>query len=204
VGHRAPRVKKAWVIRDSSEEVGNGKTPVKMKIPLVKVRSLLVAGPSGGNRVQVGSGVPGNTGVSEAASLQLMAPLLDMTWSLRRVVQQGAEFLEEFNKSQNTQLDLLENLCSSMWEISYQLHLCNILSEWAQGGDGSEVSEGIQQVAKLGEDGNVVESAEVGVQVGTVEVVEDSEMVENVENAEVTEKVRMENKGNDDEMMKDA
>jgi hypothetical protein len=151
-------------------------------------------GPSDRGGVQVGSGVLGN-GVLEAASLQLMAPLLDMTQSLRRVVRQIVEFREEFNKAQNTQLDLLANLCSSMREISYQLHLRNVLFKQVQVGTGLEVFEGIQQVVKLGEDRGEAETVEVGVAVVPVEV---------VENAEVADDVGAEKVGNEDKMMRES
>jgi hypothetical protein len=185
-------VKKARVDRDSLEEA---EVLPRRRLPIAKPKSTPGAGVSGGSGAQVRSGGLGNGGLSEAASLQLMVPLLDMTQSLRRVVQQNMEFLEEFNKAQNTQLDLLANLCSSMREISYQLHLHNVLFERVQVGDCSEVSEQIQQVAKLGEDGNVMENTEIGVQVGPVEVLEDMEMAENAED------VGTENAGNEHETM---
>jgi hypothetical protein len=62
IGHRALQLK-VWAIWESSEEVGNPKTPVKAKIPLAEVKLTPVAGPSGGNGVLVWSGVLGNGGV---------------------------------------------------------------------------------------------------------------------------------------------
>jgi hypothetical protein len=76
-----------------------------------------------------------------------------------------------------------------MWEISYQLHLWNVL---AQNGTCLEVLENIQQVVRLGEDGDGMENTEVGLPVGPMEV------VESVENMEGVEK-----KGNDDETMRE-
>jgi hypothetical protein len=92
-------------------------------------------------------------------------------------------------------LDLLANLCGLMREILYQLHLCSMTVNQVQDGDQSEVSESIQQVARLGE------SVAVGVQVEPAEVTENLEVVEN---AEVTEDVRIEKVVGEDETMEDA
>jgi hypothetical protein len=125
VGHRAPRLKKMRVIRDSEEEAGEPTMPVKAEAP--KAKSVPVAGNSSGSGVRVGSGGTGNGVALEDASLR--APLVDLAHNLRRVIRQNAEFREEFSKAQHTQMDLLANLCGSMREISYQLHLRNIMFE---------------------------------------------------------------------------
>jgi hypothetical protein len=192
VGHRAPSLKKAWITGDSEEETVGPKTPAETKtVPVTESFG------RNGSRV-------GNTGlvsgvVSEAASLQLMAPLIDMAKSLRRVERQNSEFREEILKAQNTELDFLANLCGSLREVSYQLHLGNILREQGRDGDSSDVSESIQQVARVGED------ADVGVQ---PEVAKENEVVESTEVPErsevVTEKVGSENVGGDCETVGDA
>jgi hypothetical protein len=188
VGHRAPRLKKARVIPDSEEKAGELTTPFKNKVP--KAKSVPATGKSNRSGNQVGSGV-----VSEDMILHLRVPLVDMTRNLRRVVAHNAESGEEFERTLRILLDLLANLCGSMCEISYQLHMRNVMVDQAQDGDQSEVSESIQQVARWGE------GAEVGIQVEPEEVAENSEVVEN---AEVMEKVGMENAGGEDETMEDA
>jgi hypothetical protein len=192
VGHRAPSLKKARITGDSEEETVGPKTPAKAKtIPVTE--SFGKSGSRVGNTGSV-SGV-----VSEAASLQLLAPLIDMAKSLRRVECQNSEFQEEILKARNTELDLLTNLCGSMCEVSYQLHLGNILREQGRDGGRSDVSESIQQVARVGED------ADVGVQ---LEVAKETEVVESTEVPErsevVTEKVGAENVGGEGETMEDA
>jgi hypothetical protein len=187
-----PQVKKAWIVRDSEEEmVGNLKSPVKENFS--KAKSVPVTGKSDGNGVWVGSGVPGTGVMSEEMILELRA--LDMARNLRRVVRQNVEFREELLKVRNTQLDLLGNLCGSLQEISYQLHLHNAILEKAQEENQSEVLQSIQQVVRLGE------GTEVGVQ---VEVAEEPENAENAGNVEVTEDVGTGNVGGEDEMMKEA
>jgi hypothetical protein len=187
VGHRAPRVKKVRVGRDTEEEPGEQTTPVKAK-------SIPVAGNSGGGGVQVGNGV-----ASGDASLR--APLVDMARNLRRVVSQNAELLEELNKSQNTHMDLLADLCRSLHEITFQLRQRNLLWEQVYCRNSSEVSESIQLVPKL------VEHSESGVQVEIPEVTEDAEnmeVTEDVGNDERAEKVGTGNAGVEDETMKEA
>jgi hypothetical protein len=180
-------VKKVRVGRDTEEEPGEQTTPVKAK-------SIPVAGNSGGGGVQVGNGV-----ASGDASLR--APLVDMARNLRRVVSQNAELLEELNKSQNTHMDLLADLCRSLHEITFQLRQRNLLWEQVYCRNSSEVSESIQLVPKL------VEHSESGVQVEIPEVTEDAEnmeVTEDVGNDERAEKVGTGNAGVEDETMKEA
>jgi hypothetical protein len=80
------------VDRDSLEEAEVPKTPAKAKAPIVKPKSTPGAGVGGGSGTQVRSGGPGTRGLSEAVSLQLMAPMLDISRSLRRVIRQNMVF----------------------------------------------------------------------------------------------------------------
>jgi hypothetical protein len=121
-----------------------------------------------------------------------------MARNFRRAVAQQAELLEEFHRSQNTLLDLVANLCTSLHEIPYQLHVRNTVLE--QGGTSSEVSDSVQQVPKL------VERSEVGIQTES-EVAEGLESAGNGEvqvNSGVPEDVGTEDVGGEDETMKDA
>jgi hypothetical protein len=79
-------VKKTRVERDSSEEVEVLKMPAKAKAAVMKAKLTPGTGVSGGSGGQVGTKGSGNGVLSEAVSLQLMAPLLDISRSLRRVV----------------------------------------------------------------------------------------------------------------------
>jgi hypothetical protein len=114
------------------------------------------------------------------------------------LVAQNAEFLDEFRKVQNTQLDLIANLCMSLREVPYQLHLRNMVLEEAKDRNLSESSESAHQVPEL------VAGTEVGVQVESAEVVEVVEVAEVAENTEVAEEVGMEGAGGEVETMKDA
>jgi hypothetical protein len=155
-----------------------------------------VAGRSDEHEDRVGNGV-----ASEDAILHLRAPLADMARNLRRIVAHNAEFREEFEKTSRALLDMFANLCGSMREVSYQLHLRTLMAEQAQEGAQSEVSESIQQVARVGE------GAEVGIQVETEAVVENTEVAENAEvaeDAEVAENVGTEKLVGEDETMEDA
>jgi hypothetical protein len=156
-----------------------------------------VKGRSDGNGDRVGAGEVGRA--SEEALLQLKVPLMSMARNARGSVSQHAELLEEFQRSQNILLDLVTNLCTSLCEIPYQLHMRNNMLE--QGGMSSEVSDSIQQVPKL------VERSEVGIQVESAdvpEIAEVPEVVEVAENTEVVEKVGTEGAGGEDETMEDA
>jgi hypothetical protein len=186
-------VKKVRVVPESEEEAGEPKTPARANNP--KAKSVPVMGRSDGNGKRVGSGVPENRATSEGASLDLRAPLVSMARNFQKLVAQNTEFLEGFHRSQNTQLDLIANLCTSLCEVPYQLHLRNMGLEEAKDRNTSEMSESVQQALKL------TESAEIGIQVVPEEVAENSEIPEV---AEVTKKVGMENVGGEDETMEDA
>jgi hypothetical protein len=160
-------VKKAGVVPESEEEAGGPKTPAKANNPKAK-------GKSDGNRDRVGSGIPKNRVVSEGTSTDLRAPLVSIARNFRKLVAQNAEFLEEFCRSQNTQLDLIANPCTSLREVPYQLHIRSLGLEEVGGRNTSEVSESMQQAPKFTESVDIPEVAEVA------------------ENAEVTEKVRVE------------
>jgi hypothetical protein len=120
---------------------------------------------------------------------------MSMARNFRRTVAQQAELLEEFQRSQNILLDLVANLCTSLREIPYQLHVRNAGLEEAGSRGASEVSESVQQAPKF------TESAEVGVQAENTDL---PEVAEVAENAEVTENVGAEVAGGEDETMEDA
>jgi hypothetical protein len=193
VGHWALSVKKARVVPESEAEAGEPKTPARANHP--KVKSILVVGRSNGNGDWVGSGVPKDRAMSEGTSPDLRVPLVSMACNFRKLVAQNAEFLEEIRKVQNTQLDLIANLCMSLREFPYQLHLRNMGLEEANDRNTLEVSGSVQQALTL------TESAEVGIQVVSEEVEDNSEIPEV---AEVAEKVGMEGAGGEDETMEDA
>jgi hypothetical protein len=128
-------------------------------------------------------------------------PLMSMARNARRSVSQHAELLEEFQRSQNILLDLVANLCSSLREIPYQLHVCNTGLEETGSQGTSEVSESVQQAPKY------IESAEVGVQAENTDIPEVAEVAGNaevVENTEVAGGVGTEGAGREDERMEDA
>jgi hypothetical protein len=183
-------VKKARAAPESEEEAGDPKTPARASNP--KVRPVPVSERSVGNGTRVGGGA-----LSEEALLELRAPLGSMARNFRKLVAQNAEFLEEFRRSQSTQMDLIANLCTSLREVPYQLHLRNLGLE-ASGRDTSDVSESVQQAPKL------TDSSEVGVQVGVEEVAEETEIPGVAEVTDVAENVGTENVGGGDETMGDA